>query len=468
MRSVCRTVLLFSLLLSPCIALGCSDKSTSPDDDNPPPPPPTGLTHRWSKGFGDGQGQAARAVAFDTSGNVIVTGYFGGALDFGGGALTSAGQTDVFVAKLDTAGNHLWSKRFGDGEYQSIRTVAVDVQGNVFVAGYFEGTVDFGGGTLTSAGDGDIFFAKFESDGAHLWSKRFGDVDKQGAFSVAIDGSGDVLLAGYFGGAVDFGGGALTSAGASDIFVARFKSDGSHLWSKRFGDGDYQYAYAVAVDASGNVFVTGQFAGTADFGGDPLTSTGDADIFIAKFGSDGSHLWSKNFGDGSYQGAYTLALDAVGNVTIAGSFQGAVDFGGGTLTSAGWEDIFVAAFGPDGAHVWSKSFGDGGDQSAEAVAVDASGNAIVTGYFYGAVDFGGGALASSGGWDIFVAAFGPDGAHLWSKRFGNANHQAADAVGIHASGSVILAGYFSGFVDFGGGAVTSAGGDDVFVAKFAL
>ena len=112
-----------------------------------------------------------------------------------------------------------------------------------------------------------------------------GDSDSQAPGAVAVDASGNVVLTGTFYGTVDFGGGALTSAGSGDIFVAKFGSGGAHLWSKRFGDGDYQYGIAVAVDASENAIVTGYFFGTVDFGGGAFTSAGSQDIFVVKFKS---------------------------------------------------------------------------------------------------------------------------------------------------------------------------------------
>jgi hypothetical protein len=334
MRYVTKTALL--LLFVASLAIGCSAKKTGPDNK---PSPSTGMKHLWSKRFGDANSQQALAVAGDASGNVIVAGTFAGAVDFGGGALTSAGQDDIFVAKFASDGAHLWSKRFGDGTNQYAALVAVDASGNVILAGYFPGTVDFGGGALTCAGNGDIFVAKFASDGAHLWSRRFGDGN---AAAAAVDASGNVIVAGYFKGAVDFGGGALTSAGGYDIFVAKFASDGAHLWSKRFGDGSYQGADAVAVDASGNVIVTGRGGDTIDFGGGALAGNY---IFVAKFGPNGAHLWSKGLGDWTYAYA-VVTVDASGNVIVTGAFAGTVDFGGGALTStSAANEIFVAKFG---------------------------------------------------------------------------------------------------------------------------
>jgi hypothetical protein len=345
MRYVSRAALLFLFVLGACLSAGCSDESTEPENN---PPPSTALKHLWSKRFGDGVGQRAYSVAVDASGNVIVTGHFWGTVDFGGGALTSAGYNDIFVAKFGSDGAHLWSKRFGDGNNQEAYSVAVDASGNVIVTGDFWGAVDFGGGTLTSAGDWDIFVAKFGSaDGAYIWSKRFGDGDYQVANAVAVDASGNVIVTGTFYSAVDFGGGTLTSAGNADIFVAELGPvDGADLWSKRFGDEDWQNGQAVAVDVSGNVIVTGNFKGAVDFGGGALTSAGNEDIFVAKLGpAAGAHLWSKRFGDGSGQEARAVAVDASGNAIVTGYFLGAVDFGGSTLTSAGDYDIFVAKFG---------------------------------------------------------------------------------------------------------------------------
>ena len=451
----------FLIVLGVCLGFGCSDKSTEPGDTPSPLP-----THLWSKQFGDENQQILPSVAVDAAGNTIVAGFFEGTVDFGGGALTSAGEYDIFIAKFGSDGSHLWSMRFGDEAEQTAMSVAVDASGNVLVAGHFEGTVDFGGGALTSAGYIDIFVAKFGSDGAHQWSMQFGDWAIQWATSVAVDASGNVIIAGTFTSTVDFGGGTLTSAGDQDIFVAKFGTDGAHLWSKRFGDEAIQRVGSVTVDASGNVIIAGSFKGAVDFDGGTLTSAGDWDIYVATFGSDGAHQWSKRFGDGAIQYAKNAAVDASGNVIIAGDFEGAVNFGGGTLTSAGELDGYVAKFGSDGAHQWSKRFGDGASQNANFVAADDLGNVIIAGGFESAVNFGGGGLTSAGDRDIYVAMIGSDGAHQWSTRFGDAAYQTAFSVAVDVSSNVIVAGHFDGTIDFGGGTLTSAGNGDYFVVKF--
>jgi uncharacterized protein with PIN domain len=425
----------------------------------------------WASRFGSSDHDVGYAIALDANGDVLVTSFFQGTVDFGGGPLTSAGLSDIFVAKFSGVdGAHLWSKRFGGTESDSGLAIAADGSGNVLVTGEFMGTVDFGGGVLTSAGLYDIFVAKLSgANGAHLWSQRFGDTNYDLGYGLAADGSGNVLVTGFFQGTVNFGGGALTSAGLSDIFVAKFSGvDGAHLWSKRFGGTESDTGVGLAADGSGNVLVTGEFMGTVDFGGGVLTSAGFYDIFVAKLsGANGTHLWSQRFGDTNYDIGNALAADGSGNVLVTGNFQGTVDFGGGQLISAGANDIFVAKFsGVNGAHLWSQRFGDTSGDVGTGLAADGSGNVLVTGKFHGTVDFGGGALTSAGAADIFVAKFsGVDGAHLWSQRFGDTADDVGTGLAADGSGNVLVTGFFQGPVNFGGEVLTSAGSEDIFVVK---
>ena len=465
MRHVSRAAFVLSILLGTFMSVGCSDNSTAPAKQ---PPTSTDLEHVWSQRFGDASSQLVYDVATDASGNIIIAGYFEGSVNFGGHILASAGQEDIFVAKYAPDGTHIWSYRFGDSDDQYGFTVTVDASGNVIQAGMFFGRVDFGNGPLTSAGTSDIFVAKFNSSGAPLWSKRFGDSSTQEATSVTADATGNVIITGAYLGTVDFGSGPLPSSGNHDIFLAKFNSEGVHLWSDHFGDGDSQFGRRVAADASGNIILVGEFYGRADFGDGSLLSAGGRDICMAKFASDGSHSWSKRFGDADNQAAPRVTVDASGNIIIAGYFEGTVDFGGGTLTSAGSADLLVAKFDSSGNHLWSAGYGDSSFQHAYGVAADASGNIIMSGYFTGEVDFGGGTLSSAGDYDVFLARFDPDGAHIWSDRFGDSQSQYSQNVTTDASGNAIMVGSFQGSIDFGSGDLTSAGLYDIFVVKFEL
>ncbi|MBI4699845.1 MAG: PQQ-binding-like beta-propeller repeat protein [Deltaproteobacteria bacterium] len=423
-------------------------------------------SHLWSTRLGDSDMQMGSDVAVDGVDNVLVAGWLSGTADLGGGPLESAGSWDVFVAKYDKDGKHLWGKRFGDASKQMGDAVAVDAGGDVVVAGHFEGSVDFGGGPLTSVGGYDLFVVKLDPNGKHLWSKRFGAAGYEQAPQIRVDGAGAVLLTGFFEGTVDFGGGPLVSAGYADIFVAKLDKDGKHLWSKGFGADGQDTGDGIAVDGTGSALVTGACQGTVDFGGGPLPGAGGDDVFVAKFDKDGKHVWSKRAGNGQNQRGLALALDAFGSSVVTGWFFGAIDFGGGLLVSAGGYDIFVAKLDKDGKHVWSKRFGDGSEQFGFGIAVDGAGSVVLTGQFVGTVDFGGGPLASAGAEDIFVAKLHKDGKHLWSKRFGDVKFQSSRSIAADASGNALVTGAFGGTVDFGGGLLVSAGGHDVFLVKF--
>lgn len=422
-------------------------------------------SHVFSKRFGSTAEQVITSVAVDGGGNVIVTGSFAGTIDFGGGTLTSAGGTDIFLAKLDVDGRHVWSWRFGDGQNQAGNGVAVDGAGGVYLTGFFSGTVDFGGGALASAGSRDVFVARFDAAGNHVWSERFGDAGTQNGTGLAVDGSGSVVVVGFFVGSIDFGGGTLTSAGLEDAYLAKLGANGNHIWSKSFGDSDVQVVAGVAVDGSGNVIATGSFKGTVSFGGGALTSAGSRDVFLARFDSAGNHSWSKRFGDSSNQHGTAVAVDASGNPVITGSFEGSADFGGGALTSFGLSDIYLAKLDVNGNHVWSKAFGGPVGDEGLGLAVDGSRDVVLTGAFQESVNFGGGVLACGGPIDFFVARFGPSGVHVSSACAGDELPQQGLTAAFDAAGNVLVAGRFQGTLDLGGGVLTSAGEWDAFLAK---
>jgi hypothetical protein len=423
--------------------------------------------HLWSRSFGDTYYDEGHAVATDASGNVFVTGKFYGTVNFGGADLT--GYDDVFLAKYDAAGNHVWSKRFGDIiTFDGGRGLALDASGNVIMVGYFAGTVNFGGADLVSAGGSyDIFLAKFDASGNHLWSRRFGDVSWEDGSSVAVDGAGNVIMTGYFNGTVNFGGGNLVSAGGSDVVLAKYDPSGNHVWSQRFGAGNSDFGDAVACDGAGNVFMTGSFQAAADFGGGNLVSAGEGDVFVAKYDASGNHIWSRRAGSTDSDAGTSVAVDGAGNAFVVGFFRWTVDFGGGSRVSAGLEDIFLAKYDASGNHLWSRSFGSANQDFGRSIAVDALGNVVLTGMFYDSVDFGGGDLVSTGAFDIVVAKYDASGTHLWSQHFGSTGDEHGYGVAVDASGDVVTTGYFSYTPDFGGGRLENAGLFDVFLAKFS-
>lgn len=425
-----------------------------------------GQDFRWSKAIGSTLDQICHGVAVDSSSNVFITGEFQGSVDFGGGLLSSAGGRDIFLAKYTSQGDYQWALSFGDASEQISYSVAVDSTGNVLITGSFQGSLDFGGDVLTSVGSTDIYLAKFNAAGSHVWSKSFGDASAQIGYSLATDNNNNIIITGNFAGSVDFGGGLLMSAGGTDIFLARFGPTSMHHFSTSFGDSTNQNAYCVAVDGSNNIYLTGSFLGTVNFGGTNLISAGSQDVYLVRFNSVGSHVWSKSFGSTLNQIGNAVDIDTAGNCVVTGLFFGSINFGGGIMTSAGSSDIFLARFAADSSFLWSKSFGDASAQGGKSVAVDNAGNSLITGYMLGCVDFGGGILTGAGLRDIFLAAYDSEGDHLQSQIFGDNSNQEALSITISTTGTVYQAGKFEGSVDFGGGTHSSAGTADIFLVSY--
>jgi len=407
-------------------------------------------------------------VKTDASGNVLMAGRYDGVVNFGGTTLSSYAYTDdVFIAKYSSTGILQWAHGFGSNGSDVATGAAVDSSGNLVVTGYFQGTVNFGNGPVTAAATYSLFVAKYSSAGNWMWFTQVGNAF---ANAVAVDGSGNVVVTGYYSGTVNFGGGALSSTnGGTDIFVAKYSSSGGNLWAKSYGGSSIDMAKAIAVDSSGNAVVIGYFQGTANYGGGSWTSAGGNDIFLAKYASsDGSPVWAQHFGGTGSDYGYGVAVDGSGNVWATGDFTGAVNFGGGSLTPFGGGDIFLAKYSSAGGYLWANHFGgtSGNGSHANAVSVDGNGNVLLTGWINDYVNFGGGPLtASVFSYDAFVAKFNSAGAYQWAKRAGIGFTDHGDSITADGSGNVIALGDFANQVDFGCGALNSPGGQDGYLAK---
>ncbi|WP_437779311.1 hypothetical protein [Sorangium sp. So ce1097] len=390
----------------------------------------------WSRTFGGTDlPQQITSVSVDPV-SPMMAGHFQGDINLyvdpeEGPGLNLARSTEGYDIFLGLYAEKL-TLRFGGAGDQLCHSVARDALGDVFMTGSFDGALDFGGGPLANAGGKDIFVVKLRADGDHVWSARFGGAGDQEGITATLDDFGDLFVAGNFEGSVDFGDGPLVSAGGTDVFVAKWSSDGDLLWSHRFGGpGDDRVARAPHTVGS-DLVITGSFEETIDFGGGPLVSAGGKDVFVAKLGDAGEHLFSHRYGGPADQEGHAVAtVGFAGHVLLTGSFEGSIDLGSAPLVSAGGRDAFVARLDSAGNLLWGRGFGGAEDDSGDAILLEpVGGNALVTGSFRGAVSFGGDPLVSAGGVDTFVARLDPSGAHLWSRRFGDEGDDVVTDIGI--------------------------------------
>jgi hypothetical protein len=357
--------------------------------------------------------------------------FYGPGVDFGGGPMSFSGVYDTVLARYDGSGHHVWSKGFGaPGGGCESSGIAADPAGNVVMGGLLWGTADFGGGPLVGGGyfGWHAFVADFDSAGNHRWSKVFGDAvhpsAAMGFTTVATDAAGDVFVGGGFQGDVDFGGGLLHSAGGVDMFVAKFDASGNHLWSRSFGDARDQYTTSLATDAAGNVLLTAVFEGTVVLGAQTLvTSPYSPTTLVAKLDGSGQPVWALPPSGSGIQQSAALAVDAAGNAVVsrgntvtkltpngtalwtspaAGTGAVAIDAGGNVTVGGGG---FLARFDAWGNALAAASLPG---TAVGGITVASGSSVYVSGSFQTGADFGAGVLTSNGT-DAFLARWGSFG-----------------------------------------------------------
>jgi len=293
----------------------------------------------------------------------------------------------------------------------------------------------------------------------HAWSKGFSIANEVYIRSIAVDAkTSDIVITGEIRGTIDIGGGPLATTGSDDILLAKFGPDGTHKWSKRFGDASSQDSGDVAIDASGNIYLAGTVSGSIDLGGLLLTSAGSNDALVAKFDPDGNVVWAKLFGDTLSQSATTIGVTQAGQVVVGGEFQGGINLGGQPLLSPTMDtDLFVARLDSSGFHSMSRRFGGMGYEQMIAVALDSQDNIVLTGHFSGTLDFlGAGVLTAAGSDDVYVAKLLPNGSPEWARRWGDAADQEALGLAITPADEVVLSGTMAGIIEFGDGTTLEA------------
>ena len=455
-------------------------------------------TLQWAKSTGGVGKDEGISITTDAAGNSYSIGSFRGTVDFDPGPgvtnLTSVGDNDIFVSKMDANGNLVWAKSFGSTVYDVGIDIAVDAAGNVYTTGNYSGSVDFdpGAGTtiLTSAGASDIFISKLDAAGNFLFARSMGGSTVDGGLSIAVDASGNIYTTGAYSGTADFDPGAavfsLSSLKAGDdIFVLKLNSSGNFLWARTAGGGNPDQGTAIAVDAAGNVYVTGFYAGDANFNplgfgaGGLFTANGSNDFIIFKFDTAGIFTWARSIGGSGPDVGYGITVDALGNVYTTGYFFGTADFDPGAatfpLTSPGSNvDIFVSKLNPSGNFDWAKNMGGTSGDVGYSISLDATNNIYVYGAFTGTADFDPSAVTinatSAGLADVFILKLDAGGNYTFVRTFGGAGDDIGYAMSLDAAGNMYATGIYNGTADFDPSAavfnLTSAGNQDIFNFKY--
>lgn len=357
----------------------------------------------WARHFTGPGYDYGRGIAVDNQSNVYISGYFENSIDLNPGLgisnHTSVGVNDIYVTKLDSNGNFIWSKSIGGINSDAGHSISIDLTGNVYVTGDFRNTVDFDPGpglyNLTASG-ADMFILKLDPNGNFIWVKQIvGSV----GWNMTMNSNNQLLVTGSFGGTQDFDPGPgtfnLTSSGSSDCFIIELDTSGSLNWAVAMGGTNVDIPRSIKSDYLGNVYLCGYFSGTnADFDPSPgislLSSNGGYDVFVVKLNSVGGFDWAKSFGSSGNDDAFDICVVDSGKVNICGKFLFTVDFNPGAavhnLTSAGISDAFINQLDSNGNFLSVLTFGGLGYDGFTGIA-PYNGSVYTLGSFQGTVDF---------------------------------------------------------------------------------
>lgn len=433
----------------------------------------------WSFLAGDVNDQAPIGMAIDSSGNIVVVGYFSGTLKLQDKAkgtsvtLNAAGTNNYFVSKFDTNGDVLWAKGFGGvgGSGLSLVT-AVYSNGDIGIAGGLSASTSFGGKPLSVIGFRDIFVVKLDSAGNHIWSKNFGtQFSIAEATSLAFDSTGNLVVGGKSINNITIGSKSFAGSGYYDAFILMMTGDtGDVAWVNQYkekssqSNGD-QSITQLTTDTSGIIYAGGTFSGSICLKGgasDCANTAGggkDTDLFVAKLDNSGFVSWGRIIGTAKNDAATNIAVDSSGNITITGTMGASFDFGGGSqnVTGSG-QHAFLAKYSNTGTYLNARIFESSGGSAPSSVGVglatDAADNVYLAGNMVENLIVGGDILVNGGpastSTDIFLSKFDVMLNPLWSKSFGDSKHQYVTALRYDSLGKrMVLAGQVAGNVNFG-------------------
>jgi len=400
------------------------------------------------KGGGVNEDEAL-AITVDAQGNTYVTGYYSSTLSFGPFLTVNAqGLSDIFLLKVSPAGQILWLKSAGGFADERALGIACDSNGDVYITGHFQGLASFDNFSISSAGNTDVFLAKYTSAGSAQWVQRMGGTGEDIGYAVAVGGTNQVSVTGEFKNTANFGTSSYT-AGGTDAFIATYDLNGGFLWSKSGSGPGNARGLSIACDESGNVYGTGQFSNDITF--DQLQSNTILNaVYLVKYSPNGVEQWFRKIAGGSTNIAYGICADSNDEIYLTGDFTGNLVFFPNTanpLFNPYPNKIFLAKYSAQGNLLWAKAHGSEHSISSRAVIANNSGNVFLGGWYTCKLSqysdaYGQGVFNSTGFRDGFISSFSGNGDWLWAKNFGGKGHDYVNALAVDISGMPVGASTF--------------------------
>jgi gliding motility-associated-like protein len=374
-----------------------------------------------------------------------------------------------------------WLRSAGGSNLDEALDIAYTVSGShYYTTGNFSGNCNFTSQLLASSGLSDGFLAKYGEDGAPVWAKKFGGTGSDKSVAVVTDNSGSAYVCGYYSGTAAFGASSITANDSSDVFIAKYNSTGDLVWVKSAGGPNNDAAAGIALDPSGNVYVTGIFRGTANFGASSLTSinytssaSASGDVFLTKLDNNGNFLWAKKGSASGDEKATDVCTDGQGGVYVCGQYSSDITFDTqhpNTIENAG----FVVKYNTSGQEQWFSRLA-ATQILPQAIRSDSQNNIVLTGESIGQILLEGTntlLVSTTNSQSLFVAKYSSTGSISWAVEDGSVSYVSARAIAIGSQNEIYISGVFDCIFteyanELGEGIFNSAGYRDIFVDRYS-
>jgi len=370
-----------------------------------------------------------------------------------------------------------WLQKAGGTSADEGYSISIDDSNNAYTTGYFTGTATFGTFSVTASGVSDVFVAKTNSSGVYQWVAKGGDGGSDRGLAITTDANGNSYVTGYYYGTAIFGTYSITSVGLQDVFVVKYDNAGNVQWAVSAGGSQSDIGNAIALDHTGNIVITGQFAGTSVFGTYTLTSTNNSiNVFTAKLNAaTGTFIWAESGTGPHTDRGLGVACDPSGNIYVTGQYTDTITFTNPHYSPVN-NAVFIVKYNSSGIEQWVTTLGGGTSNISNAIAVDNSSNIYVTGNFTGTLNFFVSnppvTLTQTYTNRIFLAKYDKSGNLLWDVADGSSNPVISNNIALDSLGNPYIIGDFqcimNSYADhYGQGTFNTVGYWDIFNAGYS-
>jgi len=396
------------------------------------------VVKEWTRLLGSSSYDEAWGISTAADGSIYITGYTDESLD----GQTYNGGRDAFISKYSSDGTKAWTRLLGSSSADGAYGISTAADGSIYISGYTDGSLD---GQRHSGGT-DAFISKYSSDGTKAWTRLLGSSSSEWARGISTAADGSIYITGYTDGSLD----GQTYNGGRDAFISKYSRDGTKAWTRLLGSSSSDQAQSISTAADGSIYITGVAYGSLD----GQTNNGGGDVFISKYSSDGTKVWTRLLGSSSDEGANGISTAADGSIYITGWTWGSLD----GQTNRGEYDAFISKYSSDGIKVWTRLLGTVSFDYAQSISTAADGSIYITGWTWGSLD----GQTNNGGGDVFISKYSSDGTKAWTRLLGSSSADQARSISTAADGSIYITGYTDGSLD----GQTNNGSRDAFISKF--